>query len=160
MKHTFLAAVFLSMATAAFADEDDIPKPQHPISECRKQSDNKACLKASWQEYRAAILSELKNWQQLEGVAKRGDVMEANVALGRAMRGGWYVHNHWDPIVPEADETDVINFDDAEAIFACRTAIIDLKYWLVGVTHDDYSDGAKDSDDYAQDLRGCAKRTK
>src|SRR5947209_2175510 len=66
-RHVSLALVLGSLiasASAPFAylNEDQIPKPQRPIEECRKLNDKKACLKASWAEYKNAILAEYEEW--------------------------------------------------------------------------------------------------
>lgn len=131
-----------------------VPQQNHPISECRKVPDKSDCVKASWTEFKSAILSEYANWKAMENTALSGDVALINRALANAIRNGWYVHNHWAPIAPEPDELAVIPRDDAEAVHWCRVAIIDMKFWLVGLTSD-YADNQSNEDRYRDSSRKC-----
>ena len=155
MKAVVAAAILVTTTSAGICDEQ-IPMPQHPISDCRKLSDKKSCLKESWKEYKQAILSEYKHWKNFEPVALSGDETQINIAFRTAMENGWYVHNHWEPIMPDGDEAEIISYDEAERIFACRTAIIDMKFWLVGLTTDG-SRNAEDRASYRKSSKECEK---
>ncbi len=115
-----IAFLVVSLFTIrSFAGEDVIPKQMHPIEDCRASSDDKACVKSAWDEYRNAIVAEYDQWNELLPVAESGDADAANRAFAIPRQNGWYVHNHWMPIIPGGDESEVIPFDAAEAVFAC-----------------------------------------
>lgn len=121
------------MSANTSTDRTAIPNPSHSIEECRRAGDA-SCTKGAWNEYKNAILNEFDEWNTLLPIAERGDSDAANRALAIPMRNGWYVHNHWVPIVPKADEFDIVTFDAAEAVDACRVAIINLKFWLIALS--------------------------
>jgi len=156
-----IALLIICSSLLAPVASAEIPQPQHPIEECRKNNDadKTACLKASWNEYKNAILEEYQNWKEFEPAAESGNEFRVNSAIRTAMEGGWYIHNHWEPITPEADEFDVISFDEAEAIFDCRSAIINLKFWLIATTSDNM-DASSPRNDYKQSAKKCERGIK
>ncbi|CEJ86856.1 hypothetical protein HYPGJ_30755 [Hyphomicrobium sp. GJ21] len=139
------------LVAPAFGDE--IPKPTFSIDDCRASND-KTCVKNAWNEYKSAIVTEYDAWKTLLPTAQSGDADAANRILGVPIRNGWYVHNHWTPIVPQDGEFDIISFDVAEAVDACRTAIINLKFWLVN-NSSDHPDFESDQVSYGQSARKC-----
>ena len=146
-------AAYALLVGPAWAD-DPIPKETHPISQCRELPDKSACLAAYWSEYKTAIMVELEQWKTLLPAARSGNDMVASRALGQAINGGWYVHNHWDYGAYQLDESDQIPFAEFEAVYDCRAAIINLKFWLVGVTSPDGA-AASDPSDYKQSAAKC-----
>ncbi|MEQ1673332.1 MAG: hypothetical protein ABL893_21000, partial [Hyphomicrobium sp.] len=134
--HVLAAGGSSSASDANSAPDGPIPQQKHPILDCRKLPDKNECVKASWKEFKSAILSEYANWKKFEGVAEAGDPNEVSRAIASAIGNGWYVHNHWHPIAPQIDEFEIVPFEAAETIHWCRVAIIDMKFWLVGLTGD------------------------
>ena len=148
-------ALFISLMLHTQAVADKIPTQQHDPSKCPQKDDpaHRACIADFWREYRPALMSEYLAWKALLPIAQVGDENRANVVLGRMMNAGLYIHNHWEFKLPDTADEQQIGFEDYERVVQCRSAIINVKFWLVAV-----SSGSNDPDGrqgFAQASRDC-----
>ena len=147
--------LLISLLADSQAVAVNIPTQQHDPSKCPSMDDpaHKGCIADFWKDYRPAIMAEYWNWKALLPIAQARSENAANIALGRMVNEGLYVHNHWQLKVPENEDQVQIGFDDYERIFQCHSAIINLKFWLVAV-----SSGRDDPDSrlgFAEASRNC-----
>ena len=160
---SLLVLVFSTALQTATADESPVPRQLHPAAAC-KDADT------TWfAEYKTGITEEFTSYESLAGpayqAAKAGDDMAAAGITRTMIEGGWYRHNHWDMMAnPTAVFGAGISPDDYEGIDHCRTAIIDLKFFIVAASSARFdSDGWSDWKDFSRQCRaymGNARRRK
>jgi hypothetical protein len=160
MKSVLFGAAALAFAAlglnSALAADAVVPPQQHPPAAC-KQGDSD-CILESASEYGAAIFAEWKEWQAFEPQAlaavQRRDGLAASRLLETAMSQNLYKHNHW--AMPKLDDIIAANIDpdDWDAVIACRTAVIDLKFILIAVVSSP-ENIANSRADYLQSAKQC-----
>jgi hypothetical protein len=148
-------------APAAKAQETEkinIPQQQHNPHDCG--DGDTACIRAWYAGYRDGLLGELHQWQTLQPAAVSAIRLhndgDAALLLETALRSGWYVHDHWG----FADNAQVvaagIAWDEWDALWSCRAAIISFKFALITVAFEHGNDSS--ASDYDQSLTQCRKR--
>jgi hypothetical protein len=165
-KKAALTAVGLTLAlwvsAPAFAyNEDTLPIRQHDPAACA--ASDAGCLRAAYEEYKNMLLIELHAWRRLEGriahIVSTKDENEASVLQGMIIGNGlYYLHMRWP--IPAFEQIELAGVPTAEwdALSDCRSAIINLKYLLIGIK--DKENVAQEKRDYLYSLGLCGKQFK
>ena len=121
----FLAAALM---TPCHASADGAPKQQFPASQCTQ---DEACVRSWWAEYKPAIIEEFKYWEGYAGALERRNQHAAEQAFVDAISEQRYKHRFWD--IARGSNLLGVEYEEYAAVMACRSAIINLKYPLAAL---------------------------
>ncbi len=149
MRLLLVPAIFTILVTACLADEVQIQK--HDPKKC---GSNQGCLHLWYDEYKKEITGEVLFWRQFENDASNQDSQAANEDLNKAMKEKQYRHYSWD--FPRNTQIEGISDADLNALtWDCRTAITEMKYWLIGLQKDGYDKQDDDRRSYLEKVHIC-----